>query len=824
MAEACPAPAALEAFAAGSLPERERAEVEAHLGRCLACVEALDRLTSAQLNSLLGGGGFSTTLPTPAGPVLQAVMRLAAESGAGSARPNPKRVLELLDPSAATDALGAFAGYDVLGIAGRGGMGVVLKARDGTLDRLVAIKVILPSSGDDESFTARFLDEARAVAAIHHDHIVTVHQAGMVKGLAYLVMPFHAEGTLEGQLAKTPKFAPADVARVGLQLARALAATHAQNILHRDLKPSNVLLEQGLKRVRLADFGLARAHVPGGGKELPQSKTPAQVQSASRTIAGTPHYMPPEQARGETIDARSDLFGLGAVLFQMATGQTLYAGESSKEVLQAATRCELKPVREVAPEVPSALAIIIDRLLARRPEERPASAEKVVSELERFINRAHRLRLWLQRAAVVTLAVFLALSAGIFALDWSGRTAIVNALLCERSGEGYFIRGRFGTFAHLPDAVAAARPHDVIEARFSGEQLVDNFRVGGKPLTIRAARGFTPVLLATNNAQPLILADAPLALEGLTIWRRGPVVNFPALFSVEDAPLHLLNCRLLRSRFQGQDVLVWGRLRVVALNEPQPARPYRALLAFQHGSTGHLRNCVVAGTQAGAIELRASTNRPIRVETTNSLFVVDRVFGLNPEAAEGIDLESNHSVFVTGVLLDLKDTLRAERISLSWRHCLVDRTQGALVRVNQLDDGTLLRGLEWKETNVVYAGQGAFVLSRQRRALDSEAQWNEWLRLPPNSHRFIDRLAFPETCVRSSLALSSSDLDAETLREMNASRTRFNPAFVGEGVPYEKFRGARDYREWQRHVRASVQDWELRRNQATPSGNQAGAK
>ena len=830
MAEGCFARAALEAFVGGRLAERERAEVEAHLAQCLTCAEMLERLTRTQLDSLLGSGGSSAALPTPADLVLQTVMRRAAESGAGTACPDPKRVLELLDPSAATDALGTFAGYDVLGIAGRGGMGVVLRARDGTLDRIVALKVIFPTRGDDASFTARFLDEARAVAAIHHDHIVTVHQAGMAKGLAYLVMPFHAEGTLEGQLAKTPKFAPADVARVGLQLALALAATHAQNILHRDLKPSNVLLEQGLKRVRLADFGLAQTHamaekisssssqgneaqilrdnpIPTEDQSLLESAATGDRMRAARTVAGTPHYMSPEQARGETIDTRSDLFGLGAVLFQMATGQTLYAGESSKEVLRAATQGEIKPVREAAPEVPAALAGIIDRLLARRPEDRFASAEEVVENLEALIHQEHGRRFWLKRAAAAALAACLILSGTVFVLDWSGRTAIVNSLLCQRVRDSYYVRGRFGTYAGLSDALAAARPNEIVEVRFSGERQMDPFQVGGKPLTIRAAEGFRPIFVATNNAQPMILADAPLALEGLTLWRRGSRANFATLISVEDAPLHLLHCRLIRSRFQGQDVLVYGRLRRLPPGDPPL---YRALLGFQHGSAGYLRNCLVVGSQASAIQIRASTNQPTRVQTENTLFAIDNVISIRPETETSIALRFSQNVLLTGGLLDLDEAGPVQGISLALEDCLVDRTQGALIRVNQAHDGDLLRALDWRETNVVYAGQGAFVLNRRRRALDTEEDWNERLKLGAGSHLLMNRQVFPETLVRSSLRLSATDLNIDALARNNGGRFNFAPQFVGEGEAYENFRRSVDYRAWRKQVRDAATNWEKR--------------
>jgi hypothetical protein len=715
-------------------------------------------------------------------------------------------------------------------ISGRGGMGVVLKARDRTLDRVVAIKVIFPTSRSDDSFSARFLEEARAVAAIHHDHIVTVHHAGMAKGLAYLVMPFHAEGTLEQLLASTPKLAPMEVARVGLQLARALAAMHARKILHRDIKPSNVLLEQGLKRVRLADFGLAQTRdvttaqfaSSGSRREEAQTRmgdsgeshsplTSVAANLGKRTVAGTPHYMSPEQARGEALDARSDLFGLGAVLFQMATGQMLHAGKTSKEVLQAAIQCDLKPVREVAPEVPASLAGLIDRLLAKRAADRPAPAEGVANELERFVSAEHWLWVWLKRAAVFALTACVASGAAVVALDWSGRTALINTLLCRRTGNEFYVRGRFGTHRRLPDALAAARAKEIVEVRFSGERLMDPFQAGGKPLTIRAAPGFTPILVATNNGQPMILADAPMTLEGLTLWRRGPQVNFVPLISVENAPMHLINCRIIRSRFQGQNVLVWGKPRLAAMNEAPPPQLYRAMLAFQHGSSAYLRNCLVAGTQAAAIGLRASINQPTRIVSENSLFVSDRTIFMKPEGQPSVELKFTRSAFVTGALLDLDETGPVTGIAATWVDCVVDRARGALVRVNQSYDGTLLRGLEWNETNVVYAGQGAFVISRSRRQLDSEVEWNELLRLGANSHRILGRQLFPDTTVRSSLRLSAADLDQETLGAADFGVTRFNPSLIGEGEAYEKFRRSSDYRAWRKRVRIAEIDWEQRR-------------
>jgi hypothetical protein len=522
--------------------------------------------------------------------------------------------------------------------------------------------------------------------------------------------------------------------------------------------------------------------------------------------------MSPEQARGEPIDARSDLFSLGAVLFQMATGQAPYATLSSKEVLAAAARCEVRPVREAAPEVPPALAEIVDRLLARRADDRFDSAAEVASELEGFIHA----KPWTQvkRAVVGALAACLASGAIVLALDGTGTTAFINAWLCRRTGDGYYIRGRFGTFSGLPEVVAAARPHDVVEARFSDERLVGSFRVGSKPLTIRAATGFTPILIATNNAQPLILVDAPLSLEGLTLWRRGPVVNFAALISVEKAPLHLLNCRVLRSGHQGQDVLVRGRLRPTTGAGKPP--PYRALLVFQHGSSGHARNCLVVGTPATGFALQASASEPTRVETDNSLFVIDRGFYLNGEVETGVTLSSRNSVYLTTLLLDLDQADITPGISASWQDCIVDRTQGTLIRLNQYGDGTRLRALEWRETNMVYAGRGAYLAEHDRDLIVSEVEWNELLQLGASGHQLIDRQAFPQTSVRSSLTLSAVDLDSQFVRAGDRIRPGLAPEFIGEGKPYAAFRKDPAYQEWQEQVKASMIEWEQRRATTPP--------
>ena len=804
MPEHCPPRTSLTAFAAGTLPDVDAQALEDHLATCLDCACQLDTVTREQLASL--GPIQTAAAANSPSPALAHLMETALGGFNTSSRQSAEAAVRAaFDPPKRPDAIGTFAGHDVLEIAGSGGMGVVLKAHDPTLHRDVALKVLSPNRAWNDADAARFLNEARTIASLQHDHVVAIYSAGREKGLPYLVMPFHAEGTLERQLQLTPKLSPDEVARIGQQLARALEATHAKGILHRDIKPSNVLLEGGLERVRLADFGLAE---------------PALTDETGRTktIAGTPHYMSPEQARGEAIDARSDLFGLGALLFQLATGRTVYDGVNATQVLDCAARGDVKSAQAIAPELPSALVKILDRLLAPDPNHRFRTASEVATAFDDFTHRASRRPRTVQRTVLFAIAACLVVAATILVLDAIGRTAVINTLLCQRNNDGYFIRGRFGTFARLPDAVAAAQSHDVIEARFSTEQLIDSFRIGGKPLTIRAVPGFTPILVATNNAQPMILADAPLALEGLTLWRRSPRINSAALVSVERVPLFLLNCRIARSRFQGQDILVWGKLRAVAMNEPQQQQFHRVLLAFQQGSDGTIQNCVVAGSQATAIGLRAFTNEPTRVSAENNLFVTDRTVFMRPDPITSAQLHFARSAIVTAGLLELDETEPVQGLALSFDDCVIDRTGGALLRVNQGHAGELASALIWRETNVLYAGEGSYVANRRRRQVDVETSWNQKLGLAPGSHRLVGRQIFPETTVRSALTLSANDLNTDALAQRKAGGFGFAAELVGAGKAYDAFRRTSLYDDWRSAVRARTADWEqqtaLRRTNA----------
>ncbi len=288
--------------------------------------------------------------------------------------PEEDLILGQLDPSEIPDHLGRIGPYEILDWIGRGGMGIVFKGFDSSLNRFVAIKILAPQWAADPGARRRFTREARSAAAISHPHVVTIHAVGEWKGRPYLVMEYIPGSTLEERLEEGGPPPLAEILTIAIQVASGLAAAHAQGLIHRDVKPANILLEGNLTRVRLVDFGLARA------------RDDAQLTQQG-TLAGTPRYMAPEQARGETLDSRSDLFSLGGVIHALCTGEPPFRGNSIPEVLRRV--CDESPPspRRINPEVPEWLVAIIGRLLAKRPDQRFDTATEVAERLERHLAR-----------------------------------------------------------------------------------------------------------------------------------------------------------------------------------------------------------------------------------------------------------------------------------------------------------------------------------------------------------------------------------------------------------------------------------------------------
>jgi serine/threonine protein kinase len=280
--------------------------------------------------------------------------------------------LDFLDPCSAPDRLGLLAHYEILDIVGRGGMGTVLRAVDGKLNRVVAIKVLAPLLAANAMARQRFQREAQAAAAVGHHHVVAIYAVDEFNGLPYLVMEYISGSSLQQKIDDSGALQLAQILRIGTQIASGLAAAHAQGLVHRDIKPANILLENGIERVKISDFGLAR------------SIDDVQITQAG-VVYGTPLYMSPEQAQGERVDQRSDLFSVGSVLYAMCTGRPPFRGDTGLAVLKRVCDDTPRPIREVNPDIPPALVQIVNKLLAKNPDARFQSAGEVAELLRRYL-------------------------------------------------------------------------------------------------------------------------------------------------------------------------------------------------------------------------------------------------------------------------------------------------------------------------------------------------------------------------------------------------------------------------------------------------------
>jgi serine/threonine-protein kinase len=257
--------------------------------------------------------------------------------------------------------------FDVLELLGAGGFAAVFRARDILLGREVAIKVLDPALALDPVAADRLLDEARLVASIEHAHIVPLYEAGYRNGIVFLVMRYYPDGTAGARLARRGRWSPVEVARIGVEAADALAAAHARNVIHLDIKPDNILLDAN-GHAAVADFGIARV-------------VAATVPAEPGSSGGTPHYMSPEQVAGDLLDGRTDVYSLGLVLYELATGARPITGHSAREVMANQVRQVPRPVSEVVPDLPAALARVITKALAKVAGERWGSAGEMADAL-----------------------------------------------------------------------------------------------------------------------------------------------------------------------------------------------------------------------------------------------------------------------------------------------------------------------------------------------------------------------------------------------------------------------------------------------------------
>ncbi len=269
--------------------------------------------------------------------------------------------------------------YEVLAPIGAGGMGEVYRARDTRLGREVAIKVLPSEMSSDPDRLNRFEQEARSASALNHPNIVTVHDIGKADGIAYIALEL-VEGRTLRELLLQEGLPVRQTLRIAVQVAEGLARAHSVGIVHRDLKPENVMIARdGL--VKILDFGLAKATAPESGG-LTAAPTIARDQTRPGSVLGTVGYMSPEQASGQPVDFRSDQFSLGSILYEIATGRKAFQGETAVDTLSAILHAEPAPIASINPQAPAPLRWIVERCLAKDPDERYASTRDLARELQ----------------------------------------------------------------------------------------------------------------------------------------------------------------------------------------------------------------------------------------------------------------------------------------------------------------------------------------------------------------------------------------------------------------------------------------------------------
>ena len=337
---------------------REPETAEQHLVGCEPCRRRMEQLAG----HLTTPPGYDLAAPS-SGSLDRVIDELC------SVRPDPLRSLGILRKSADANCLAEVGKYQIRGVIGQGGMGVVFDGFDPTLERAVAIKIPLPSLVSDPTVYDRFLREARALASLSHPNIVTVHAVEEVNGTPLMVMERIDGQSLELELATLGCLPFERVLRIAIQTCAALEAAHARDLIHRDIKPANILLEAEGGCVKVTDFGLAKS-------------LSSPSLSTNGLLVGTPEYMSPEQAASGAVTAKSDLFSLGTVLYETLSGKSLFREHNALATLQRV--CTYSPPRLGAShvEIPEWFDDLLQQLLLKEPSKRPSSAAHVLETLK----------------------------------------------------------------------------------------------------------------------------------------------------------------------------------------------------------------------------------------------------------------------------------------------------------------------------------------------------------------------------------------------------------------------------------------------------------
>ena len=397
----CPDRPTLELLLLGKIPGARGEELEQHLSQCHSCVaiaetiHGRDAITDAiqtgwqiqgddedilaqviergkMLRSEVETSQFQETVLSGE----QQVVNAPAESCRAA-----DEEIDFLAPPEQPDEIGRLGDYRVLDVLGVGGMGIVFRAEDPKLKRTVALKAMKPANAASKSAKDRFVREAQSAASISHDNIVHIYQVGEDRSIPFIAMQFLPGESLLSRLKREKRIEQPELLRIGREVAEGLAAAHEHGLIHRDIKPDNIWIEEKTHRAKILDFGLVRSASDEAGL------------TQSGMVLGTPRYMSPEQAQGEEVDHRGDLFSLGSVLYHLAGGKPPFGGKNVTTTLMAVAEANPTPVETLCPELHPDFVKLIGRLLSKNCEQRPQSAKEVVksiSEIEKQLAKAEQ--------------------------------------------------------------------------------------------------------------------------------------------------------------------------------------------------------------------------------------------------------------------------------------------------------------------------------------------------------------------------------------------------------------------------------------------------
>ncbi|MDZ4771693.1 MAG: FHA domain-containing serine/threonine-protein kinase [Planctomycetota bacterium] len=464
--------------------------------------------------------------------------------------------------------LPSIPGYKIDRRVGRGGMGDVYLAEQISLSRQVALKILSQRFEENRDFVQRFQAEARAAAALNHPNVVTVYDVGEAMGKHYLSMEFMDRGNLEDRLKNGAKIEEREVLGILRDATSGLVYAEARGIVHRDLKPAN-LMQNHVGTTKIADLGLA-THVES-----------EEAQPADKKIFGTPHFMSPEQVRGERVDSRSDLYSLGATAYRLLTGRTPYEGRDAREIVKAVLRDEPKSMREFVPELSAGTCALVERLMKKESAQRYASASETLAEIERLRNPSqHAVTIAPGTTAKKSskgalFVLFLALAGGGGAFWWNTRNqvhpfdpVVQNPSIASDPSAGE------PDPASPDDGDATAKSEPI-----SGGATTKSDGKDDKELQLFEAQGKVALLELLGSEMPDTVKRE--ALRALAAQFQGTAAASEALEKADAITNRLLaEANATTARKTGVDAMI-AKLRDVAKLDDVPPHPGRSYLAMR---------------------------------------------------------------------------------------------------------------------------------------------------------------------------------------------------------------------------------------------------